>query len=169
MTRTTLLFSLVLLCSSSACRKKVAAPEAPTAAPAMAEMTQQQAISELKENFARVHFDFDSAALTEESKEALDDNAKILVRHKSLVVEIQGHADERGTIDYNIALGDRRAKTVRDRLQLQGVGIRQLRTVSMGEERPAVAGSGELVWSANRRAEFRILVGAGDVSGTTEI
>lgn len=165
MTRIALIAVLAL--STAACHKKVAAPEPPRTAAAPAATPVEQAIATLQENFARVHFDFDSSALTAESKKALDANAAILAKHKTLVVEVQGHADERGTTDYNVALGERRATAVRDRMVLQGAGARQVRTLSYGEERPLSTGTGETVWCQNRRAEFKILVGGVGVSGTT--
>lgn len=125
-------------------------------------------ITQLRENFSRVHFEFDSAALTAEGREALSANAAILVRHPRLTIEIQGHADERGSTDYNLALGQRRAEAIRSHLIAQGVRESRVKVISYGEERPLEYAESEIAWSANRRAEFRILRDGGLVMGTTE-
>ena len=117
-------------------------------------------------NFARVHFEVDSSSLTEEALAALADNAKILQEHRSIRVEIQGHADERGTVDYNLALGMRRADAVARALGAMGVTEDRLRAISFGEERPIEASASETAWSQNRRCEFRVTAGDG-ARGTT--
>ncbi|MEQ1568356.1 MAG: OmpA family protein [Myxococcota bacterium] len=130
-------------------------------------LTQEQAVSALLENFARVHFATDTSTLDTVGKAALDENARILASHTDLRVEVQGHADERGTVDYNLALGQRRADAVVDFLVSRGVAPSRLPIVSYGEERPAVAGAGETAWAENRRAEFRVLTGSAAIRGTT--
>jgi peptidoglycan-associated lipoprotein len=127
-----------------------------------------QAVRELAANFARVHFEYDSARLTPDAKAALTANAGILADHPELRVEVQGHADERGTIDYNLALGQRRANTVVGHLLNQGVAPSRLPVITYGEERPLTRGSYETAWAQNRRAEFRIVSGPDAVHGTTE-
>lgn len=141
-----------------------AAASAPvsTSGPAVAD-----AIDRISANFERVHFELDSSALTADAREALAENARILQEHRQIVVEIQGHADERGTVDYNLALGARRAGAVARQLGAMGVDAGRLRTISYGEERPLAVGAGETVWSKNRRCEFRVTAGSG-VAGTTE-
>jgi peptidoglycan-associated lipoprotein len=119
----------------------------------------------LVENFARVHFAVDSDQLDAGSRSALAANAEILGRHPEVRVEIQGHADERGTVDYNLALGHRRAGAVVQQLTAYGVPPSRLDIVSFGEERPLAMGTGETAWAENRRAEFRVLTGAA-VRGT---
>jgi len=126
-----------------------------------------QAVRDLVSNFEKVHFDTDSSALDSGGKAALEANAQILQTHPELKVEVQGHADERGTVDYNLALGQRRAKSVVDYLTQQGVAPSRLPVVSYGEERPEDSHSGATAWAKNRRAEFRVLTGAPDVQGTT--
>ena len=120
----------------------------------------------LAENFGRVHFPSDSSLLDATAREALAANAAILLDHPEVRVEVQGHADERGTVDYNLALGQRRGKAVIDELVARGVGPSRLSLVSYGEERPLVAGAGESVWAENRRAEFRLVSGGPAVHGT---
>ena len=119
-------------------------------------------------HFERVHFETDSSALDGSSKAALKDAADILLAHHELRVEVQGHCDERGTTEYNLALGNARAAAVRSTLTAYGVPSGQVATVSFGEERPVASGESETAWSQNRRAEFRILSGAGDVRGSVD-
>jgi peptidoglycan-associated lipoprotein len=124
-------------------------------------------MDELMANFARVHFETDSSQLTADAKVALQANAQILQTYPELKVEIQGHADERGTTDYNLALGQRRANSVVSFMTSQGVATSRLPVVTYGEERPLDDRSGEVAWAQNRRAEFRVLAGAAPVQGTT--
>ena len=114
------------------------------------------AVEALRKNFERVNFEYDSARLTDTAKSALKHNADILLAHPEIAVEVQGHCDERGTTEYNLALGDRRATAVREYLALQGVPKARMSTVSFGEERPLATGATESVWAQNRRAEFKI-------------
>lgn len=100
------------------------------------------------------YFEYDSSDLKQEAMRALDIHARDLQSSGARVV-LEGHADERGTREYNMALGERRAKAVQRYLVLQGVSPAQLEVVSYGEERPAVAGSGEGSWAQNRRVELR--------------
>lgn len=168
--------ALVLALSIAGCKKKPPVTDAdtnlnntPPAAQTRAE-TVEQAVEQIAANFRRVQFAFDSSDLDSQSQQALASNADILKRFPGLAVEVQGHADDRGTTDYNLALGQRRAESVRDHLVRNGVGGTQVRTVSYGEERPLQRGAGESVWSVNRRAEFRVLVPdvAPGVSGTVQ-
>ncbi len=129
--------------------------------------SEQEAVKQLIANFERVHFALDSSSLDASAKAALDENARILQAHVGIRVEVQGHADERGTVDYNISLGQRRADSVARRLSTMGVMPSRVATVSYGEERPRASGSSETAWSENRRAEFRVMSGSG-VSGTVD-
>ena len=99
-----------------------------------------------------VNFDFDSAELTVSARSTLNRQAAFLSLNPDLMIVIEGHADERGTREYNLALGDRRATAVRDYLVAKGINSARVRTVSYGKERPAVAGSDEAAWAKNRRA-----------------
>lgn len=169
MNRTLLLVALAL--PLVACKKPVA-PEGPVArgpAPPAEVVKPETPAERLAANFKRVNFDYDSAVLTATSREALAENARILAAHPAIRVEVQGHCDERGTTDYNLALGDRRATVVRDYLAAQGVSPARVTALSYGEERPLAPGAGEVVWAQNRRAEFRVLTGAdGMVAGTID-
>jgi peptidoglycan-associated lipoprotein len=101
-----------------------------------------------------VYFDFDSFSVKEEYRPLVEAHAKYLQQNRSARVTLQGHADERGSREYNIGLGERRAQAVRRVLQLGGAGAQQLTTVSYGEERPAASGSDEESWRLNRRVEL---------------
>lgn len=100
------------------------------------------------------YFEYDSSDLKSEAMRALDVHAKDLKGNGARVV-LEGHADERGTREYNMALGERRAQAVQRYLVLQGVSQGQLELVSYGEERPSVTGSDEQSWAQNRRVELR--------------
>ena len=99
-----------------------------------------------------VNFDFDSAELTVSARSTLNRQAAFLSLNPDLMIVIEGHADERGTREYNLALGERRATAVRDYLVAKGINSARVRTVSYGKERPAVTGSDEATWAKNRRA-----------------
>ena len=99
-----------------------------------------------------VYFDFDSSELSENAQMTLNRQAAFLNVNPTLVIVVEGHADERGTREYNLALGDRRATAVRDYLLAKGLNSARVRTVSYGKERPAVEGSTEAAWEKNRRA-----------------
>ena len=103
-----------------------------------------------------VYFGYNSNEIDDEAKATLQANAAWLKAHGKYSVEIGGHCDERGSIGYNVALGDRRAAAVKNYLTGMGVGAGQLVTVSYGEERPADPGHDETAWAKNRRAEFTI-------------
>lgn len=100
----------------------------------------------------RVFFGFDRSTLTEQGRETLDAQAEWLQEFPEVTVTIEGHTDERGTREYNLALGERRAHAVKDYLVASGIAPDRIETVSYGEERPAVEGSHEAAWAQNRRA-----------------
>ena len=101
-----------------------------------------------------VYFDFDRFDIKPEFREAVLAHAAYLTKNPNATVKIEGHCDERGTREYNIALGDRRATAVRQLLKLQGVTDKQIATISFGEERPVALGHDEDSWWQNRRAVF---------------
>jgi peptidoglycan-associated lipoprotein len=100
----------------------------------------------------RVFFDFDSYALDDADRTTLDAQAAWLTRNAAVRVTIEGHADERGTREYNLALGDRRANAARDYLQSRGISPGRMQTISWGKERPANPASTEEAYAENRRA-----------------
>ena len=101
-----------------------------------------------------IHFDFDKADIRSDAQETMNADAGRIREHGSLKVRIEGHCDERGTVEYNLALGDRRARAARDYLVSVGIPAQRLRTISFGKERPLDPGHTESAWSVNRRAEF---------------
>lgn len=98
-----------------------------------------------------IYFDYDRAEIKPEYVNLLRTHARYLGEHPELAVTLEGHADERGTREYNLALGDRRAESVRQFMLAEGVRSNQLSTLSYGEERPAVVGHNEEAWRWNRR------------------
>ncbi len=107
-------------------------------------------------DFGIVYFDFDKYNLVDSAKRALEMNADVMKKNASVMVLIEGHCDERGTVEYNLALGEKRAKSSADYLKNLGVAPGRIETISYGEERPAMQGSNEGAWAKNRRCEFRV-------------
>jgi peptidoglycan-associated lipoprotein len=103
-----------------------------------------------------IHFEYDQATLTDQARAILDRHAGWLKAHPSAKVMIEGHCDERGTVEYNLALGDRRARAAHEYLVGVGVPAAMLRTTSYGKERPLDPGSNEAAWAKNRRAHFTV-------------
>jgi peptidoglycan-associated lipoprotein len=101
-----------------------------------------------------IYFDFDKSDIRPEFAGIVTANAQYLVAHPGAKLKLEGNTDERGTREYNIGLGERRAQAVRRALMLQGVAETQLMTVSFGAERPAVEGDDEAAWAKNRRVEL---------------
>ena len=100
----------------------------------------------------RVLFDYDSSKLDTSAKILLDAQSRFLRANTDLNFIIEGHADERGTREYNLALGEQRATAVRDYLVIQGIDSERIKVISYGKEKPAVVGSNSMAWSKNRRA-----------------
>ena len=101
-----------------------------------------------------VYFDFDSYAVKDEFRPVVEGNAKALTADRKMHVSVEGHTDERGGREYNLALGQKRSEAVVKALTLLGANDAQLEAVSFGKERPAVQGSDEAAWAKNRRAEI---------------
>ncbi len=99
-----------------------------------------------------IYFDFDKSDIKDEFRDIINAHAEYLATNQGVNITIEGHTDERGTREYNIALGERRANAVKRMLTLQGVSASQIRVISYGEERPAALGHDESAWSLNRRA-----------------
>jgi peptidoglycan-associated lipoprotein len=100
----------------------------------------------------RIFFALDSYSVDDESRRTLEAQASWLTRNANVRVTIEGHADERGTREYNLALGDRRANAARDYLQSRGIAASRMQVISWGKERPANDGHDETAWAQNRRA-----------------
>ncbi len=101
-----------------------------------------------------VYFDFDSSVIKDADRPVLEAHARYLASNPSASITLEGHADERGTREYNMALGERRANAVRQLMTLLGASGQQIRVVSYGEERPAAPGHDESAWALNRRVEI---------------
>jgi peptidoglycan-associated lipoprotein len=104
-----------------------------------------------------IHFDFDKYDVRSEDAEMLKENAALLKKHPSVKVQIEGHCDERGTIEYNLALGERRASSTKKYLISLGIPAERISTISYGEEKPLDPGHTEDAWAKNRRAHTIIL------------
>lgn len=161
----TLLFTAALMvgCSSSDTKDEEAAAAAAAAAAEAARNTEQAAAAsaellqaqEAAATFGNVFFfEFDSSNLTQDAITALNAHIAVL-QLTSANVRLEGHTDERGTREYNMALGERRANSVRDYMVANGIDTYRIEGVSYGEERPVGYGSGESNWSQNRRVELK--------------
>lgn len=129
-----------------------AATETPDTGAADAEaMARSSAMASIGE---MIFFDFDRSDLKPEARETLQRKAEALRQFPEIQVRIEGHADERGTVEYNLALGERRAEAARQYLIDLGIDPDRMTTISYGEERPLVEGQNEAAWSQNRRDEF---------------
>ncbi|RLA45514.1 MAG: peptidoglycan-associated lipoprotein Pal [Gammaproteobacteria bacterium] len=159
----TLLFTAALLvaCSGSDTKKEDEAAAAAAAAKAARQTAATQAAAEqqrLQDAATAVgnvfYFEFDSSALTQQAIDTL--NAHIVALQGSATpIRLEGHTDERGTREYNMALGERRGNSVRDYMVANGIATSRIEVVSYGEERPVAYGSGESNWSQNRRVELK--------------
>ncbi len=101
-----------------------------------------------------IYFDYDSSEVETKYREVVQAHARRLANNPTFAVTLEGHADERGSREYNLALGERRANTIRQQMVLLGAAAEQLRSVSYGEERPRVEGHDETSWAQNRRVEI---------------
>lgn len=107
--------------------------------------------------FETVYFDFDKSNLRSDSKSGLDANYDLLMQFPDVMVKIEGHCDERGTIEYNLSLGEKRATSCMDYLVGLGIDASRISTISYGKEKPVDAGHSEAAWGKNRRCEFKII------------
>lgn len=110
-----------------------------------------------------IHFDYDRSAITPQSEQLLRRKLAVMRANPDVNIRIAGHADERGSIEYNRALGQRRAEAAKDYLVGFGLGQDRITTVSFGEDRPLVRASNEEAWAQNRRAEFTITAGGDEM------
>ncbi len=109
----------------------------------------------------RVHFDFDRSNVRAEDAAILDEKLAVLQSNPDLRIQVTGHCDERGSDEYNLALGNRRALAAKRYLTDRGIAESRIMTSSMGEERPIAMGANEGAWAQNRRDEFTIISGGG--------
>lgn len=136
------------------CAKKNAEVENMEAAPASTSAV-DAAAQQITDGI--VYFDFDKYDIKAEYRDMLQQKAELMKQFPSIRVRIEGNCDERGTQEYNLALGERRARAAYEYMIRLGVSADQLDVISYGKERPAVAGSGEAVWAQNRRDEFNVI------------
>ena len=132
-----------------------AVPSLPAPTPADSSLTGHD-LNELNRSIplAPIFFDYDSAEMTTEAQSKLANNAEVMRNNLTWIITIEGHCDERGTAEYNLALSERRALAARNYLMALGIPVHRLRTVSYGEEFPFEAGNDEAAWAQNRRAHF---------------
>jgi len=132
----------------------VQGPPAPSWAPQHPVL--EQHLQAVQANLKVVYFDYDKYTLSPEAQAALQENAEILRRVQQVSLVAEGHCDERGTAEYNLALGDRRARAVVEFLVGLGISANQFSTVSYGSEIPADPGHNEAAWAKNRRVYLRV-------------
>ena len=153
MKRFALVLTLVLtLAAGFGCAKKKVEPEGGLS-DVNAEM--QSAIQTITDS--RVYFAFNKYNIEKQYDAVLDRDADIMKKYPSIRVRIEGNCDDRGTQEYNLALGERRARAVYNYLSDKGVNPGQMEMISYGKENPAVLGTGEAVWAKNRRDDFRVI------------
>ena len=141
-----------VMSKSSASDSKTRSAASGTAIKSLFAKTKQTASDKLIAVGDRVLFDYDSASLDSSSKILLDAQSRFLRANTNLNFIVEGHCDERGTREYNLALGEQRATAVRDYLVIQGIDPDRIKVISYGKEKPAVVGSNGMAWSKNRRA-----------------
>ncbi len=130
-----------------------------------AEEARQRAIREARETLMeRVHFDYDESEITSTAEGILRRKVAVLRASPQVQLRIEGHADERGSTEYNLALGNRRAESIRQFLTASGLDESRFSIVSFGESRPLAQGSNEQAWAQNRRGEFVITAGVNAVN-----
>ena len=133
---------LIAACSND---QQAAAPATTTVTPG--------SVADFRQNVGdRVFFDTDASPVREDGRQTLNKQAEWLKKYTNYQITVEGHCDERGTREYNLALGERRANAARQYLIAQGIPAARIKTVSFGKERPDPVGSDEAAWSRNRRA-----------------
>lgn len=146
--------------SGAATLKQGSATQVVQAAPSPVSSQQPQkasSMAELQGALEKIYFDFDSATLSESSRRTLAGNAAALAKESGAKIRIAGNCDERGSAEYNLALGERRARAAQQYLVTMGVKPESLSIVSYGKEKPAVQGGDEAAWKKNRRDDFLVM------------
>jgi peptidoglycan-associated lipoprotein len=151
-----MVLAIVAIAGAAGCSKKKKGDEepGPTAGGASASDLSGDSDSGKAGGMNTVHFEYDSYVLTAEAKGVLDANSKLLQDQAALKIQVEGHCDERGGIQYNLALGEKRAAATRKYLVDKGVDSGRVTTISYGKERPIEKASTEAAWAKNRRANF---------------
>lgn len=160
-----LIFTFALLMGGSCGPKEEAIPEQPTTTTPETpeepttepEISDQGTVEPLSSgDFQKVYFDFDKANIRPDAATALQYNAEVLKQYPDSRILIEGHCDERGTVEYNLALGERRAASCKNYLKNLGINPSRIETISYGKERPVALGHNEEAWQLNRRCEFKV-------------
>ena len=139
----------------TACTKDEESMKAPVKAETTGDQANSQTSADMANDYRPVYFDFDSSSIKDTEQEKIMHVSEKL-KTNNANVEVEGHCDERGTTEYNLALGTRRATEVKNTLVQMGVTESKISTISYGKERPVDDGHNEAAWSKNRRAEFRL-------------
>ena len=142
--------------------QNVAVKEQPVRQEPVKETASQQAadassLAALKAELQTIYFDFDASTLTDAARSSLAKNAEVLKKNATAKIQIAGNCDERGSDEYNLALGEKRAQAARKYLVTMGVAAERLTTISYGKEKPADPGHNEAAWAKNRRDDFDVL------------
>ena len=145
-----------LLGACSSTKKKTAMEAPPPVEEDSSSMLNGDSDSGKAAGLQTVYFDFNSSALSSMAQDTLMANARILQEKGNLQIQIEGHCDERGGVQYNLALGESRAKATKDFLTSQGISSDRITTISFGKEKPLSFGHDEESWSRNRRSNFVI-------------
>ena len=119
--------------------------------------TEEAKVTESEIDFEMVHFDFDKYNLRPDAIQVLNENAKVLMENSGVKIRIEGHCDERGTVEYNLALGEKRAQAAKDYLAKLGISASRIEIISYGKERPVDLEQNESAWAKNRRDEFKVI------------
>ncbi|MBY0369576.1 peptidoglycan-associated lipoprotein Pal [bacterium] len=153
----------------SSCSKKDVKPDEPGFSPSEGAAVEEPAPAEAAPSLSAgdaspaaaeletVYFGFDSFSLDNTARDTLKTSAQWLTDNPTATIQVEGHCDERGTTEYNLALGERRSNAAKDYLQKLGVDASRISVISYGEERPAEMGGDEAAWARNRRASFVVL------------
>jgi peptidoglycan-associated lipoprotein len=160
MMKKTILFCVAFLLVTGCAKKQILKP---TPQPAVEQQEETGDETDVRftdwttvPEIGNVYFEFDSFSLSPESTGVLKKNAEYLLSDTSKVVLVEGHCDERGTIEYNLALGQKRAATIREYYGKLGVSVARIGTISYGSEKPVDQGHNEAAWARNRRGETKI-------------
>ena len=151
-----LLVFLAITLSLSCAKTEPAVTEAVTPVKEKSDLAIDPKSGKIQFTTKTIYFKHDDHTLTEKGMQQLDLLSAYLQKNPNLAILVSGHCDERGSTEYNLALGEQRSQAVMKYLISGGVAAQQLEAVSYGEEKPAVAGAGEEAWSKNRRAEFTL-------------
>src|SRR6266568_1847372 len=146
-----LVFALGAILFISACHKKTTAPPPPPPPPTQSSLTDEQMFAQ---NVKDIYFDYDKSDVRASEQASIQSDVAFLQQHPNISFTIEGHCDERGSTEYNLALGDNRASAVKNALVSAGIAADRIKTVSYGKEKPFCTESNESCWQQNRRGHF---------------